>query len=66
MTKRDQIAALALAGASDAAIAVSLGIAKRRVRSLIRAARAAGFDVPRAADRRSIAFDRDTGETAPR
>ena len=59
MTKRDQIAALASAGLSDYEIAARLVISKSRVRALIRAARAAGVDVPRAADRR--AGDHDDG-----
>lgn len=53
MTRRDEVAALALAGLADREIAARLGIAKRRVRDLIRAARADGVDVPLAADRQS-------------
>ena len=66
MTRREQIAALALAGLSDREIAAGLRIGKRRVRDLIRAARADGVDVPRAADRRTIVSDGDTDATAPR
>lgn len=53
MTRRDDVLALAFAGLSDYEIAARLGIAKRRVRDLIRSARETGVDVPRANDRQS-------------
>lgn len=51
MTRREKIATLALAGATDREIAARLGISPRTVRAVLARLRASGIEIQRSTDR---------------
>lgn len=64
MTRKLEVLSLALSGATDAEIAVALGVSRRTVRALVARLRASGGAIPTSAERR-LTTDDDGFHGAP-